>query len=319
MEYVGSRNLFTSHFVIGAKETNKYSVKATTIEMETLHRWLDFKDSDWGMERYRQTQYVDFLWMIELDNFEEILTDLATIYKKQYPYSVKADFIEHTLNYTLSDLNAIISRDYIPCGNYFGHAFYYDYDTNEEVLDFAIPEHHTIEHYIQYYRKVIDLIENFDYSSPDNKPVNAESYTISNEGGPNTIERLILFNSSETIEKLRECLKVYFPNQEQTLAKALNGEQLNEPLLFPHNQNKFVEVFKRAKYNGRILSSPDEINNWLCTNFQFRYKKGDLVENRPFNKEYVTEIFSKAIKEPKDRICVDGAFLPYKNPSDRTK
>ncbi|MEY5042262.1 MAG: hypothetical protein RLZZ414_1826 [Bacteroidota bacterium] len=125
--------------------------------------------------------------------------------------------------------------------------------------------------------------------------------------------KLITFKNSETIEKIHTELKGYFPKKEAELLKALQGEQLSEILLFPHNQNKFVEVFRRLKYNGFLLNTDTETKNWICTTFQF-IKKG-FAEPQPFNEDTVWNNLNKGKGEPtkKERICITD-WLPYKNP-----
>ena len=125
----------------------------------------------------------------------------------------------------------------------------------------------------------------------------------------------ITFKNSETIEKLHTELKGYFPNKEAELLKALQGEQLTEILLFPHNQNKFVEVFRRLKYNGFLLNTDTETKTWICSNFQFK-KKG-FLKPQPFNQNTVWNNLNKGKGEPtkKERICFENVdWLPYKSP-----
>ena len=100
--------------------------------------------------------------------------------------------------------------------------------------------------------------------------------------------------------------------------KALQGEQLGEILLFPHNQNKFVEVFRRLKYNGFLLNTDTETKNWICTTFQF-VKKG-FAEPQPFNESSVWDNLNKGKGEPtkKERICITD-WLPYKSPLQLTR
>lgn len=133
-------------------------------------------------------------------------------------------------------------------------------------------------------------------------------------------EKHISFNSSETVDRLHTELKGYFPEKEKELLKALQGQRLTELLLFPHNQNKFVEVFKRAKYNSFILSSPTEIMNWICSNFVYRKKQGSKITVEKFNKNSVWDILTKNKGEPslKERICQAG-WLPFKTYSQRKK
>jgi len=135
---------------------------------------------------------------------------------------------------------------------------------------------------------------------------------------PELNEKLITFKNSETIEKIHSELKGYFPNKEAELLKALQGEQLSELLLFPHNQNKFVEVFRRLKYNGFLLNTDTETKNWICTTFQF-VKKG-FTEPQPFNESSVWDNLNKGKGEPtkKERICITE-WLPYKSPLQLTR
>jgi len=125
----------------------------------------------------------------------------------------------------------------------------------------------------------------------------------------------IIFSKAEINDKLFDELKVYFPEREPDLKKSLNGEVIEKALLFPHNQNKFVEVFRRLKYNGFILSTHTEIRDWLCKNFQFRYKRGNVEEIRSLNTSSVWDLLTKAKGEPRKtlRICQPD-WLPYKSP-----
>jgi hypothetical protein len=135
---------------------------------------------------------------------------------------------------------------------------------------------------------------------------------------PKLIVKLITFNDSQTIEKIHTELKGYFPKKEHELLKALQGEQLTELLLFPHNQNKFVEVFRRLKYNGFLLNTDTEIKNWICSTFRF-IKKG-FTEPQPFNESSVWDNLNKGKSEPtkKERICVTD-WLQYKSPLQLTR
>ena len=131
---------------------------------------------------------------------------------------------------------------------------------------------------------------------------------------PELNEALISFTNTEIIESLHNELKGYFLGKEVELKKALQGEMLTEFLLFPHNQNKFVEVFKRLKYNNYLLSSPKETKNWICSNFNYQYQKGNKKEVREFNTSTVHDILTKDKGEPtkKERICIVD-WLSYKS------
>lgn len=144
------------------------------------------------------------------------------------------------------------------------------------------------------------------------------SYQPITKQNPELTKKLITLKNSETIEKIHSELKGYFPNKEAELLKVLQGEQLSEILLFPHNQNKFVEVFRRLKYNGFLLNTDTETKNWICTTFQF-VKKG-FAEPQPFNESSVWDNLNKGKGEPtrKERICITE-WLPYKSPLQLTR
>jgi len=132
-------------------------------------------------------------------------------------------------------------------------------------------------------------------------------------------EKIISFKSPETIDRLFEELKGYFPERGIELKKALDGERLDELLLFPHNGNKFVEVFKRAKYNGYVLSTSTEIKTWICSNFKYRYVKGGKIEPKPFIDSTVWDILTKDKGPTKnERICMTD-WLPYKSHLQRKR
>jgi hypothetical protein len=158
-------------------------------------------------------------------------------------------------------------------------------------------------------QRVIDWLIEAEHDLPP-QPI------VKQKPGPNG--KLITFKNSETIEKIHSELKGYFPNKEAEFLKALQGEQLSELLLFPHNQNKFVEVFRRLKYNGFLLNTDTETKNWICTTFQF-VKKG-FADPQPFNESSVWDNLNKGKGEPtkKERICITE-WLPYKSPLQLTR
>ena len=128
--------------------------------------------------------------------------------------------------------------------------------------------------------------------------------------------KAIRFSEQQVKEKFLQALSGCFDDSDATaLEKAIDGNILTEPLLFPHNQNKLVEVFRRAKYNGFILNKPVEIKNWLCSNFQFVLTKGTATEVKGLNSSTVHDILTKGKSEPSkgERICVTD-WLPYKSP-----
>lgn len=168
------------------------------------------------------------------------------------------------------------------------------------------------------YRFYLDAVQPFwDFSDWFRKEIlgesltETESPTIENtkNNSPEPPQKLIVFTEPETIIQLAEILSIYFPEREPDLNKALAGEKIKKPLLFPSNQNKLVELFRRVSYNSKILSSNAEINKWICMNFEYTNKKN---ENIPFNTESVRDILDKGktMPPPKNRIAVDQ--FPFK-------
>jgi hypothetical protein len=142
------------------------------------------------------------------------------------------------------------------------------------------------------------------------EPILDKSISIEKQK-PKPQDLKIRFKNSVIIETIHSELKGFFPNKEAELLKVLQGEQLSEFLLFHSNQNRFVEVFRRLKYNGYLLNNDTETMNWICATFQF-IKNGS--EPRPFNKNTVWGNLNKGVGEPakKERICIVER-LPYKS------
>jgi len=125
----------------------------------------------------------------------------------------------------------------------------------------------------------------------------------------------ITFSKPELLNKLFEELKGFFPGRENDLRKALKGEKFVTLLNFPHNQNKLVEVFRRAKYNGIIISDPHEIRDWLCQNFTY-FNKAEQ-QNNPLNPESVSSIlYGKS--EPTKKARVNGIHRALPPPFHRS-
>lgn len=166
MEYIGGENLFTSHFVMGCLLPTDKNLEVVSF----LNDWMHYKDSDWGMSKYKtaRTQYISFLHIIEIPILKNIIIDLSKYYKKQFPYSEQKDFLDYTFDYTLHDLKRLLENDSFtwlastPTKNNF-HV-YYKYESDSfEFLDFIVDEDKTINYYKQYFKKVLELFDSFDY------------------------------------------------------------------------------------------------------------------------------------------------------------
>jgi hypothetical protein len=109
MDYLSNENLFFSKYIVGCEVPSNTNIDC----VKTLHNWLYFKDNDYGMKRYRtdRTQYIAFLNIIDLPVLKEIINDLILIYKREYPFGEKSDFIEQIFKYTLYGLESFVEYD----------------------------------------------------------------------------------------------------------------------------------------------------------------------------------------------------------------
>jgi hypothetical protein len=84
IDTLGSHNLFANKFIIGTNSVIKEYTKTSTEEIEALHRWLEFKETDPFMDNYRleYTQSIQFLKIIEKGDFNDIVKDLHRTFKQ---------------------------------------------------------------------------------------------------------------------------------------------------------------------------------------------------------------------------------------------
>lgn len=177
---LGNINLFSCHLIIGCESTYNKQIKS----IQRLNKWLDFKDKNFYRKEYNieGTQYIHILHIIDLQQFKEILNDLVIIYKKDIKnlYAEKLDFINDVFYYTLTDLNKFIeSWNFIfyqqpPRMAY--DIYYNDEICKSKIVDFMVLRKFEINTYKQYYKKIIELINNVDYEN-----INAESDLILNQ------------------------------------------------------------------------------------------------------------------------------------------
>lgn len=104
----------------------------------------------------------------------------------------------------------------------------------------------------------------------------------------------LIFDSPETLDKVFDSLKGYFPGKEKELLTVLKGDKITAPLYWPSDQKQFTEIFRRLKFNGKLITQSTELKDWLCSNFIFEYKKGATREQRPFNPNTVYDFLTKS-------------------------
>ncbi|MBY0244350.1 MAG: hypothetical protein K2Q03_02725, partial [Sphingobacteriaceae bacterium] len=235
-------NLFTSEFIVGMALPagfNFWEFKNSKEEplndtLKTLKIWIDYKENDWAMKscRLAKTQYIAYLHLIDLDSFKIIINDLALIYKKEYPYSETSNFIECIFGNTLCDLKQFIQNKYLCYGAQLGinNRIYFTKD-GREFIDFILEPNLDIEYYKQYYKRVIEVIENFEYSNtaPTRKIIKIETIkhdldNLREQGTPLKLSDLITDkNSIEIVESIKIQYKNIKGKRLKLLLLALQG------------------------------------------------------------------------------------------------
>ncbi len=124
----------------------------------------------------------------------------------------------------------------------------------------------------------------------------------------------LIFDSPETLEKVFDSFKGYFPGKEKELLTALKGDKITAPLYWPSDQKQFTEIFRRLKFNGKLITQSTELKDWLCSNFIFEYKKGATREQRPFNPSTVWDYLTKSIGDlAKNKRLESFEWIEYKS------
>lgn len=123
-----------------------------------------------------------------------------------------------------------------------------------------------------------------------------------------------LKDKQDIVNELFEGLKGFFDVEDhQYVRYVLEGEKVDRMLRFLSNGNRFIEIWKRLLYNGYVINGKMEIANWICSNFMYKYVKGNISEVRNFNKDTVWTGLKDNGPEPRksQRIC-NFDWLPYK-------
>lgn len=289
-------NLFTKHFIMGCKEVDLNHTKTITKEIEAIHAWIDWKDNDWAMKRYRssRTQYIDFLEIIELGNFKELIHDLARLYLVDYPYSKTKDFIEYTFGYTLFELKRYVDIEFyflsdIPNIQGLYVCNYFSREDNE-FIEIIIDEKFTYDNYRQYYQRVIELIEEFDYSHLDN-----ESKIDSEITDAEVISEKIPDELSEKVTKSKRLFNYFSEYGFFTIDKVKNlspnSKERLLSLIFEGNLGYKVSMLEHLGYfkfleneyfNLNKTNTNKKVSSWFDSDTDGRSIRGN---RNSFNKE----------------------------------
>lgn len=201
MRYSGGLNVFMSHFVIGSRYLPTSDVLD---DAHTLYKWMHFKDTDWGMSRYTtgKTQFISFPHIFPLSDLEDIFRDLIRIYKKEFPFSEKSDWIDFFFDYTLDDLKWFIDTEF----TFYGPSpidkdpYYFFYRDIGEIVDFLVDSDKGIDYYKQYYKRVISLINNIEYGNEPTVLIEKE-LSFENNFDHISTDEVYSFFKKELVEK----------------------------------------------------------------------------------------------------------------------
>lgn len=295
---------------LSSDESHTLRTKANELT-EQFHSKLTKEKASKGNDLLDRRYYSPFIESTSTFKTLTKIIKLFEIYEKGYhlkdntPETVVEEVIRHltTLNNALSDKVA---------SNLISHSEN-RYITIDAVLDNKPPNPDQLIKWDTFKTEFNSLLGKW---LTDNKEVVQPIQSKENEPPPES-KRLIVFNGPETIDKIHDALKGFFIDNEDNLLKALQGEALEAKLHFPDNQNKFVEVFKRLKYNGLLTSSPKDIREWLCTNFTYWNNRREA--QAPFNASTVHDILTKEKSEPSRKERINIEWLPYKSVSLRER
>lgn len=173
MQLLGNFNLFVSDFIIGS-EINQQGKSICFKEIEivrTITNWIKASNDDFATEDIiNNIESITFLHEIKFDKLEALINELVTIYRKSYPYATEEDFINDNFNYYLGYLEVFISRQYVftapPTKDKYDFYKYFDRESRQH-LYYVIPNDKTIEHFKQYFKKVIKLIKSISFENLD--------------------------------------------------------------------------------------------------------------------------------------------------------
>ncbi len=326
MEILGNRNLLLTEYIIGTELPN-INNSGQISDVEFLLKWIHFKENASEMQNYRceRTNNISILYIIEIDEFKEILKDLVLIYKKSYQHGEKSDFIDHVFKYTITFLRKFLSLhnenfvayftpDYIHKNIYFCDKFY-----EQRIIDLVIEPSKDIHWLKQYYSKILKEILNLDYDNINNQTIiNSPNTKIVNDKLIGPLEEELnpegtkIFTKNQSNQSSNLEAKNYTPKEEISTEKYLfflNGKTLqkNERYIDEKTYRRLIEYsnfyFKHLKLPENIqpIKSPHFKVGELRYAFYLIFK--DLHPNREYPKslfDFIGKVFP-LLKDPKNR------------------
>jgi hypothetical protein len=141
------------------------------------------------------------------------------------------------------------------------------------------------------------------------KPVaDTSTATQESKGGTeaeNKYKVVLTYNLNETERKELFAELMRYEKDSHSLTELLNGQPVVNRITVTCQQNEFAEVFKRLKYNGKIVQPVSDIVQWLSE----RFAKSDGSE---FNRRSIEDLFKPSGTPPKNRLC-DFDWLTFKD------
>jgi len=319
----------------GLPEINKEKLVGFIDQAESLYKYSGMNQNVLGELPRTLNRWLD-LFLFDLEVFQEIKKQyqekpIVPLIIKVNPFNLDLLFINNRISDKLEEVLSELTKELL---SKISSVYLLEKkiltDPQRHKLDLIIEErkHNLKTGYSESGKKkesYLDIIEQWFEEEKkfidDITPLLSNIKNVSSSRTPDNIgelpDRMISFSDNEALDNTYKLLAGYFLGYENELKIALKGEKLKQPIVFTYSQNKLVEVFRRLKYNGYIPNKTSEIRDWLCANFHFRFKRGQIEEVRPLKPDTVWDILSKGRGEPtkRERICFENVdWLPYKSP-----
>lgn len=296
-DLTGNRIFFSNHFTVAGGlfiQPAEFFIK----DFEALNKWLTFKGTR-NFESFdvNHTMYVDFPKIIPIEIIQERLSIFRTIYKRKFPFSDKEDFMKHIFEESITYMERFLNRDLIPYGEVLQDVdfdFYFDNNWNGwQKLDFALPIDKDPESYKQYFRKAINIFEEFDYN-------------------PKTKELPLPTNKNIIIDQLE--------NQLDAQKSGLNEHTRNEYKSATKAPLSYTEVALIYAYKGIPVTR--ENGQELAMKYGFHAKTSGEKLYQLFNSCYKTSLRTRSLetrKRTKNKIKRIEKILSYLKEHEKAK
>lgn len=304
LHHLGKINLLSSRFIIGEVEVDQIFTKKGTVEIEALHKWLEFRyysmklDRDWSGDSYYsyKRRSIYFLNIIDIEVFKKLTEGLCQSYKREFPYSEEKDFIRSVFHESISFLERFLNLDLIQVGdikltNEVEYSFYMDEDDiNTEFSDFAIKSEYHMEHYKQYYSQVIKYLQSFKEDKiTEQQEINIDNNTtiIKTKQKSDLCEIIDHSRSKEIVQGIKDKYKNIKGKQLKLLLLAL--QQLN--LLSKDRMAKQFHECCKAEFDWDIASYNAMNGHKYNEEIDIKQNEGIETEEIEKKKKFINSLF----------------------------